>query len=65
MNNHLIDRAFAEYKYKLDELLKRLQEEGYNNIQLILPFIRTVEEVNYCREFVHSMGLYQSPDFEL
>lgn len=47
------------------ELLKRLQDEGYGNIQLILPFVRTVEEVIHCRRLIETMGLHHHPDFAL
>lgn len=47
------------------ELLKRLQNEGYDNIQLILPFVRTVEEVSYCRRLIETVGLHHHPDFAL
>lgn len=47
------------------ELIKRLQAQGYGNIQLILPFVRTVEEVTYCRSRVQAIGLDQSAPFAL
>lgn len=47
------------------ELLKRLQDEGYGNIQLILPFVRTVEEVSHCRSLVETVGLHHHPNFAL
>ncbi|MEM6521113.1 MAG: putative PEP-binding protein [Cyanobacteria bacterium P01_D01_bin.71] len=47
------------------ELLKRLQDEGYGNLQLLLPFVRTVEEVMACRERIAKMGLSNHPDFAL
>ncbi len=47
------------------ELLKQLQDEGYDNIQLILPFVRTVEEVAHCRSLVETVGLHHHPDFAL
>jgi len=46
-------------------LLKRLQDQGYDNLQLVLPFVRTVEEVVYCRAAIAAKGLQQSPDFAL
>ncbi|RZM78582.1 putative PEP-binding protein [Leptolyngbya iicbica] len=46
-------------------LLKRLQDQGYDNLQLILPFVRTVEEVQYCQTAIAAMGLHQQPDFAL
>ena len=47
------------------QLLKRLQDEGYGNLQLLLPFVRTVAEFTDCRAQVQAIGLDQHPDFEL
>ncbi|MEM6838986.1 MAG: putative PEP-binding protein [Cyanobacteria bacterium P01_C01_bin.120] len=47
------------------ELLKRLQDEGYHNLQLLLPFVRTVEEVTACRAQIANIGLSDHPDFAL
>ena len=46
-------------------VLKRLQSEGYTNLQLLLPFVRTVEEVQYCQQLIQAGGVDQSPGFEL
>ncbi len=45
--------------------LRQLQREGYQNSQLLLPFVRTVEEFNYCRGIVQAMNLPQGVGFEL
>ncbi|MEM6434569.1 MAG: putative PEP-binding protein [Cyanobacteria bacterium P01_D01_bin.115] len=47
------------------QLLKRLQDEGYHNVQLLLPFVRTVAEFTDCQAQVQAIGLDQQPDFEL
>ncbi|HEY9888331.1 MAG TPA: putative PEP-binding protein [Candidatus Obscuribacterales bacterium] len=47
------------------QLLKRLQNEGYTNLQLLLPFVRTVEDVTFCQTLVQAVGLDQEPGFEL
>jgi pyruvate,water dikinase len=54
----------AFYQLEL-QVLQQLQEEGYDHLHLILPFVRTVEEIVFCREWVYAMGLPQSPNFEL
>jgi len=46
-------------------LLKRLQEEGYTNLQLLLPFVRTVEEVQFCLQLVQQIGLSDTDMFQL
>jgi pyruvate,water dikinase len=44
--------------------LRQVQQAGYDNLRLILPFVRTVEEFVFCRDRVRQAGLWQS-DFEL
>ncbi len=45
--------------------LKRLQREGYSQIQLLLPFVRTVEELSYCQSVIQTVGLASTPGFQL
>jgi pyruvate,water dikinase len=45
--------------------LKQLQQQGYHNLRLLLPFVRTVEEFNFCRQQVEQAGLTQDPTFQL
>ncbi|MEO1068283.1 MAG: PEP-utilizing enzyme, partial [Cyanobacteria bacterium J06638_6] len=45
--------------------LASLQRAGYNNLQLILPFVRTVEEVIACRDLVTQAGLTDYKGFAL
>lgn len=47
------------------EVLKRLQDEGHGNLQLLLPFVRTVEEVVDCRRQIEKLKLHYHPDFAL
>lgn len=47
------------------EVLKHLQSEEYHNLHLVLPFVRTVEEVESCRQFIRDVGVDQDPHFEL
>lgn len=47
------------------ELLKCLQNEGYENLQVILPFVRTVEEFVDCRDLIQEIGLHRSSDFRV
>jgi pyruvate,water dikinase len=46
-------------------VLAAVRQSGYNNIHLILPFIRTVEEFVFCRQRVEQVGLTQSSQFQL
>ncbi len=45
--------------------LATLQRAGYTNLQLILPFVRTVEEVIACRQPIERSGLTDHSDFAL
>ncbi|WOD38304.1 putative PEP-binding protein [Nodosilinea sp. E11] len=45
--------------------LATLQRAGYTNLQLILPFVRTVEEVIACRQPIEQAGLRDYNDFAL
>lgn len=47
------------------EALAQVQRQGKTNIRLILPFVRTVEEFEFCRHRVEQVGLCQVPDFQL
>lgn len=46
-------------------VLKALQEEGLGNVRLLLPFVRTVEEFQFCRQQVIAAGLERYPDFQV
>ncbi len=45
--------------------LREVQQRGYNNISLLLPFVRTVEEFSFCRQRVQAVGLSAQPQFQL
>ena len=45
--------------------LVQVQQSGYTNVRLLLPFVRTVEEFSFCRRRVEQAGLSQSPQFQL
>jgi pyruvate, water dikinase len=45
--------------------LRQVQQNGYGNLHLILPFVRTVEEFCFCRQRVEQAGLTQNPHFRL
>lgn len=47
------------------EALATIQQAGYSNINLILPFVRTVEEFSFCRRKVEEVGLTQIQQFKL
>jgi pyruvate, water dikinase len=45
--------------------LAQVQQAGYRNLRLILPFVRTVEEFQFCRQRVEQAGLTHDPQFQL
>lgn len=45
--------------------LSTLQRSGYDNLELILPFVRTVEEVLVCQQYIRQAGLNQFDRFAL
>lgn len=44
--------------------LRQAQQAGQKNLRLVLPFVRTVEEFQFCRQKVEQAGLMQ-PHFQL
>jgi pyruvate,water dikinase len=47
------------------EALAAMQQSGYTNIHLLLPFVRTVEEFSFCRRRVEQAGLTNVAQFQL
>lgn len=45
--------------------LREVQQRGYGNVKLLLPFVRTVEEFSFCRQRVEQAGLFQQAQFQL
>lgn len=45
--------------------LASVQKAGYSNINLLLPFVRSVAEFSFCRDKVAQAGLTQVPQFQL
>ncbi|MFH7242586.1 MAG: putative PEP-binding protein [Spirulina sp.] len=45
--------------------LATLQRAGYTNLELILPFVRTVEEVLVCQQYIQQAGLKDCDQFAL
>lgn len=57
---------FDSSLFKLElSALAQLYREGYTDVHLILPFVRSVEEVRYCRRLLEEVGLTRQPDFQL
>lgn len=45
--------------------LAQVQQAGFDNLRLILPFVRSVEEFIFCRQKVEKAGLTRIPQFQL
>ncbi|MBD2385641.1 putative PEP-binding protein [Cylindrospermum sp. FACHB-282] len=60
--NYLQNPAVFELELKA---LASVQASGYSNINLMLPFVRTVEEFIFCRRKVEQAGLTQVSQFQL
>ncbi|MBK1986038.1 phosphoenolpyruvate synthase [Sphaerospermopsis aphanizomenoides BCCUSP55] len=52
------------FEFELKALAK-VQQAGFNNLHLLLPFVRTVEEFIFCRRKVEEAGLTQVSQFQL
>jgi pyruvate,water dikinase len=45
--------------------LNQVMSAGYSNLRLILPFVRTVEEFQFCQCRIEQTGLTQHPNFQV
>jgi pyruvate, water dikinase len=60
--NYLIDPSLFDLEL---EVLLGLQNRGYSNINLILPFVRSIEEFLFCRRRIENIGLTKQPSFQI
>jgi pyruvate,water dikinase len=47
------------------QALQTVQQMGYSNVRLLLPFVRTVAEFEFCAQRVQQMGLLAVKEFAL
>lgn len=47
------------------QAVARIQNWGHTNLRLIVPFVRTVEEFQFCRQRVEQAELTREPSFQL
>jgi pyruvate,water dikinase len=45
--------------------VRQVRQSGLRNVRLLLPFVRTPEELQRCRELITEEGLFSDPEFEL
>jgi pyruvate, water dikinase len=60
--NYLIDPSL--FDLELEALVSAISR-GYHNINLILPFVRSLEEFNFCRRRIEQIGLSDRNSFQL
>jgi len=60
--NYLLDSTFFDLEL---QALKAVRGKGYNNLNLILPFVRSLEEFTFCRSRVEQIGLNRQESFQL
>jgi pyruvate, water dikinase len=60
--NYLVDPSLFDLEL---EALVSCIAKGYNNINLILPFVRSLEEFNFCRRRIEQIGLTDRNTFQL
>lgn len=47
------------------DAISRVYDAGYTNLHVMLPFVRTVDELRICRGLIADAGLLDRPGFEL
>lgn len=52
-------------KLEIDAVKKVRDEMGFKNLWVMIPYIRTVDELRRIKKLIHSFGLFQSASFKL
>jgi pyruvate,water dikinase len=60
--NYYLDARLFEAELSA---LARVQADGHRNLNLILPFVRSVQEFIFCRDRARQLGLTQQSSFQL
>ncbi len=47
------------------QALKQVYQKGFHNVNLLLPFVRSLEELHFCRKHIEQMGLLQYRSFQI
>jgi pyruvate,water dikinase len=62
----IYDYQFNPTLFDLElQALRQVRHAGSTNVNLILPFVRTVEEFSFCRHLVEKAKLFQQNTFQL
>ncbi len=59
--SYTVDSALFELELAA---LRQVQEKGLGNVHLLLPFVRTVEEFQFCQQKIQQAGLTRNPHFQ-
>jgi len=52
--------------FKLElEAVKRVRDDGFKNLHVMLPFVRTISEVRQLVKYIDEIGLFDDPFFDL
>ncbi|MGB5772605.1 MAG: putative PEP-binding protein [Crocosphaera sp.] len=58
--------CFDSTLFRLElQALSEVQQQGHQNINIILPFVRTVDEFCFCRHLIEEFNLMSSKSFQL
>lgn len=63
VHRYLHDQSVFELELKAIKIVRN--KYGYKNLSLMLPFVRTVNELIKVKSFISSLGLVRSPSFKL
>ncbi|MDQ3239164.1 MAG: phosphoenolpyruvate synthase [bacterium] len=53
------------FRLEIEAIKKVRNEFGYKNLHLMIPFVRTIEELVKVKHLMHEFGLRRSPTFKL
>ncbi|HLO48496.1 MAG TPA: putative PEP-binding protein [Kamptonema sp.] len=60
--SYVLDPALFDLELTL---IERVRQSGHSNVHLILPFVRSVEDVSFCRNRLEQVWGRIPPDFQL
>lgn len=60
--NYMLDSSLFDLEIKV---LERVYRSGFNNINLILPFVRNLEEFVFCRQRIEEIWKEKPANFEI
>ncbi len=64
-SRYVSDNYREAYMMELKAIRKARDEQGLKNIWVMLPFVRTIEELKEIQAMMDRVGLHRGPDFKL